>query len=354
MTRTWTKKSVATLTLLGLWGLGCGQSTVDDRFAGKPLLTIEGRMQDGLDSDTTRTKKPLKASLFWSRTGRFDLAEARNGAMVPDYSVVVAEEFPLTFRFHIFKAPKKELLINGKYAIGMILLYEDRMGQGRFVPGKTPIRGGAPFNAVFYAPERIESWESPIGLAIDAGMNEMQIPIRCNPQDEAAKKENEKTIYCERPLIGSKCESSKDCGPDGVCLKKVKGRTFPNGYCAVKKKRGGCVPVWTTEKVYKRNKKKWETFYMGTCDGDHYCRADEGYRCDTQEHFCLVPEPVVLDVTKDFFAAPLCFDRGELEGAGESSNPDEKNNEGADTSTDTSSDQMNSDPDSASSSTSAP
>lgn len=284
---------------------GCGASIIDDRYAGPPLHQATGTI---VGLDTLSSKNPLRASLFWSPDGHLDIH--RISTMFEDNSVKIQMEFPSSFRISVFKPPKKEWMVPGAgYAVGAMVVYEDTVGQGRFIPGRTPIRGGAPQTAIFYSPQPIHENSSPFRTPIGPGMMHLELPLPCGlvTFPKQAQKPNP---TCNADMVGSACSKDSDCAPGGICLHSLDEFVFKNGYCS-KPATPSCHPPGTValESIEEFNEKDrtTRTYLLKSCIRDTSCRKKEGYTCDAFIRGCIPASPIMLEIREGFQFSNLCF-----------------------------------------------
>lgn len=285
--------------------VACGNPTIDDRYAGKPLHQATGTII-GLDSAISRS--PLRASLFWSPNGRLDIGELAR--MHEDNSVKIQMEFPSTATISIFKPPKAEWMVQETgYAVGAIVIYEDTVGRGRFIPGRTPIRGGASQSAIFYSPEALHENASPFGAPIGPGMMHLDLPLPCGMVSFPEQTQNEGPT-CDVSRVGAPCTQAADCGLGGFCLKSLDEFVFKNGYCSKAASRS-CSPVGTvaleSADVFDEQRNERVAFLLKACDRDASCRKAEGYACDAFIRGCIPASPIELEVTDAFEFSDLCL-----------------------------------------------
>lgn len=287
---------------------GCGTPTIDDRYPGKPTLTVKG---DIVGFQEGGSQYPLKASLFWSPTGRFDAKNLKH--MHEDASVQVHMKFPSSFTLNVYKPPRKEWMVPGKgYAVGAVVVYEDTLGKGRYVAGRTPIRGGVFSTAVFYAPSVIPQEKSPFNTTIGPGMMSLDLPLPCGnvsfPDEPKGAPSSRK---CPTTNIGDPCTKNSDCAGPGICLSSLDGVRLPNGYCSLKGNRS-CPPSGAVAMgVFPQNSsatKIVSTYYLRACSRDSHCGRGDGYRCDPFTRACLPTEPVILEFEPKLSFQPFCYE----------------------------------------------
>lgn len=287
--------------------VGCGASTIDASYPGTPMLHMAGKIDAW---DDPPTSYPIRASLFWSSTGKFDLNAV--GSMHEDNSVRIEMDFPAAFTMSVYKAPEKPWEVSGKnYAVGAILVYEDRVGQGRFIPGKTPIRGGAPRTVVFYSKSHLAPQQSPFDMPIGPGMVQLDLPLPCG-NVEVGGTSSARLPGCPAGKIGSPCNEQKDCAQREECVKMFAGLEFREGYCS----RVGvldCLPEGSVAVGLSWHESDVKpdastSIVLRACQQDADCRSKEGYRCDRFVRGCLPVEPVILEMTSEIGIEAFCWE----------------------------------------------
>lgn len=312
------KLLTALVVCSALANLRCGSPTIDARYAGKPLLEMQGNIVGFVEGNY---RYPVRASLFWSPNGHLNNASLHQ--MREDNSVNIYMELPSSFNMSIHRPPRSEWMVSGKgYAVGTVILYEDRLGQRRFVPGKTPILGSTPSRVIFYSPREIPAQASPFKTSIGPGMMDLVLPLPCGvvkspdvPQGEAAG--------CPLGKIGAACNRDEDCGA-GECLKSLGSLPLRNGYC-VRRSMTSCQPVgalgFGVAFKDKKGKEDFRSYWVKSCSRELDCRYDEGYRCDPFAHACLPNPRVVLELTEGLDLEPYC-DRESDKALGEDASMD--------------------------------
>lgn len=289
----------------GFGAIGCGDPIIDDRYAGKPLHRATGTI---IGFEQERFKHPLRASLFWSPDGKLDISQVPH--MFEDNSVKIQMEFPSTAQISIFKPPKAEWMVPGAgYAVGAMVIYEDTVGQGRFILGRTPIRGGSANSAIFYAPKALHEHASPFRTPIGPGMMHLELPLPCGLVT-FPKQEQQPSPECNADFVGSACTHHAQCGPGGICLKSLEEFVFNNGYCS-KPASPRCHPPGTVAldslDEFNSEKATRTTFLLKSCDRDTSCRKQEGYACGTFIRGCIPAIPISLEISEQFQFSQLCF-----------------------------------------------
>lgn len=292
--------------------IGCGEPIVDRQYPGKPLLHVTGVVVD-IDMEPT-PQYPLRASLFWSPTGSFN--EQSIATMFQDNTVRVDLDLPATFTLTVFNPPKQEWAVPGRgYAVGTLILYEDRVGQGRFIPGQTPIKGGSPYSAIFYSPTQIDHVTSPFQTTIGPGMVRLSLPLPCGEVYFPSETQLP-TPECNVGKIGDPCQSAQDCAVHEYCLHYLEGQPLPNGYCS-RVATPACRPAQTVVmgglQTQDDGSQTTTDFLARSCVSDTQCRKSEGYVCDPFARACLPEEPMLLLVQQDFEFEALCEESAELD-----------------------------------------
>jgi hypothetical protein len=208
---------------------------MDQDYRGEALYHFQGQVQAFSGSFS---EHEFRVSLFWSPSGQTKIPA---NELVEQASASVAVHFPSSFEINVFYPPDQEVWINDgpMYAMALILVYEDLDDNREYTLGgaQDELRGGAADWVLFYAPEAIDSTLSPTGLDLAKGFSLVQIPINCRGTTYQIG-----TQDCGIPL-GNACQTDLQCGPNGICLKRVDQTEFFNGYCAGIVDPNGCDPI---------------------------------------------------------------------------------------------------------------
>lgn len=303
-TRRWSKALLG--TVLGATVASCGDPIVDSRYPGAPLLSVQGEIEGYQENGANY---PLRASLFWSPSGTFDASSMRS--MHEDNSVKVNMEFPSSFTLSVYRPPRPEWMVPGKgYAVGAVLVYEDTLGQGNYVPGRTPLRGGVLTTAIFYAPKEIAQAQSPFNTTIGPGMMDLSLPLPCG-SITFPEPSQKSSPSCDPVALGAPCKKNAECGSGGTCLSTLFDIRLNNGYCA-QKVVPGCQPANAVAVAVEALEEKLDetdsnqAYYLRACNRDNDCGRTDGYRCDPFTRACLPTVPVVLEFGTGLTLRPFC------------------------------------------------
>ncbi|MBI2566148.1 MAG: hypothetical protein HYV63_03820 [Candidatus Schekmanbacteria bacterium] len=299
--------SVAAAAVLALALGSCGDALVEHGYRGEPLFTFVGQIRSF--GEIQVGDWPIRASLFWSRTGRSD--EAMD-ALIEQRSVTVGVTFPSAFTVNVFEPPPPELGADAlsPYAVGLVLAYQDVDGNDAYTPGQDPeeLLGGATESAVLWVPQELAADESPTGRDLAAGFSIVHLPLPCGAFEPASGDAEDDCGVA----LGSACQSDADCGDAGVCLSAPDWSTFRNGYCVLPETVGGCAPLHgSLIGLFGLDSFGFEIgswYWFRVCTDDAECRLSESYGCDYVLSACWPRDPVWLDITRDFSVWPLCVE----------------------------------------------
>lgn len=276
-----------------LFAVGCGDALVTADYRGEPIISLEGRILDFSNAEVGET---LRASIFWPRS---DTTRASPTSLVEQTSIETRVTFPATFEINVFELPPLERLPPRPFHIGIVLVYSDTNGDGRFSEGE--LRGGSADLALMHTLEPIPREASPTGLPIARGFSVVHLPLACGFE----RPKSDFSDACGVPL-GASCTEDSQCGNEGMCIISDSFAEFPNGYCALDR-RVGCfpadgvpIPYWPQEA-----EEPIEVFGQ-SCVTDEDCRLDEGYLCYQEFGACLPAQPLLIDIFPEFTPAPFC------------------------------------------------
>ncbi|HOX43776.1 MAG TPA: hypothetical protein PK668_09260 [Myxococcota bacterium] len=219
-------------------GLAC-DPLVDEGYRGEPLFAFRGRV---VSYEGTLPGGELKVSLFWSPSGQSQVPveELREQA-----SASVSVDFPSVFEIRVFYPPGAEDLVaaDPPWGLALILVYQDRDGNGRFTPGASPseLVGGAEDRVLLYAPAPLPKEQSPTGAPLERGFSLAAVPLDCGGDYQGVQGTEE----CGVPL-GAACAADGDCGAQGVCLLELGAYALQRGMCAMRLTELGCQPLGGT------------------------------------------------------------------------------------------------------------
>ncbi len=211
---------------------------VGEGYRGEPLFSFRGRVES---YEGTLPGGELRVSLFWSPTGR---SQVPVEALREQASASVSVSFPSTFEIRVFYPPATADLVPGEHPWGLalILVYQDRDGDGCFTPGASPseLVGGAADRVLLYAPAPLPAERSPTGAALERGFSLAAVPLDCDGDHQGWHGTEDCGV-----ALGTPCAADADCGPDGAggaCLTRLGGYEIQGGMCAMQLVEGGCQP----------------------------------------------------------------------------------------------------------------
>ena len=255
--------------------LGCGDALVDQTYRGEPIIRLEGQLRSF--EPARPTTNAFYVSVFWSVNGETIIEPSM---LVEQDSVGVKVEFPNSFLLNVFDVPPDSAKVSAPikgtdYWLGMILIYEDVNGNGKF--DSAELRGGAEDTILIYTKSGISASLSPTGRKLSGGYQVMRLPISC---------------ACD-VRVGEACTSDADCGSEGFCVQELGGVNFSGGYCSVRVNGGNCLPAGSKAMLYPEvtiNDPSGipETLAYKKCANDSACRQNEGYLCC--QGVCRPPE----------------------------------------------------------------
>jgi len=263
---------VRTLLGMALLALGaCGDALTPEGYRGEELFSVKGQVVQF--QNLQPGSAALRIGVFWVPDGRVEAVDL--DMLVEQRSASVEVAFPATFDVRIFQPPSPEMLVaSGEYGIGLLLVYEDRDGNGRFTPGLTPseLVGGSDDTAVIYAPRALDAARSPTWRALEPGFQRSNVGLLCfGPIDQT----------CDLPY-GAACTDDFDCGfGEGICVTRAAGYTFDGGYCTAP--LGGVCDAPSLPRLATES----SGLLLAACASDADCRVEEGYACDTASGGCL-------------------------------------------------------------------
>ncbi|MCC6622220.1 MAG: hypothetical protein IT385_13230 [Deltaproteobacteria bacterium] len=265
------------LVALAALALSC-DATVDARYRGDPVFSFEGQLVqfEGLPEQS----HAFVTTLMWLTDLEADPATQgpRLASAIEQAAASVELRFPSTFRVDLFAAPEDRMLVPGTgYGVALVVVYEDRDGNGRLTLGASPseLVGGARYEALVYARDEAAARAAPFDEPIAGGFQLVRIPLFCGGEVEVPA--------CTTPL-GAACADDVDCGAEGVCLTELDGVSWPGGACALREDTVTCLPPEDAGAYITLDDELW---LIQGCDGDGDCR--QGYGCDELSLGC-VPE----------------------------------------------------------------
>jgi len=266
---------VRALALSGLAAVVSCDATVDARYRGEPVFTFEGQLVqlEGLPDQS----HAFVTTLMWLTELEADptTQAPRLDSAVEQATASVELRFPSTFRVDLFAAPEERMLVPGTgYGVALVVVYEDRDGNGRLTLGASPseLVGGAPYEAIIYARDEAAARAAPFEEAIAPGFQLVRIPLFCGDVSFPT---------CTTPL-GAACARGEDCGTGGACLTEADGVTWPGGACALREDTVTCLPPDDAGFYVTADDVLW---IIQGCDRDDDCR--DGYLCDDGGQGCL-------------------------------------------------------------------
>jgi hypothetical protein len=119
-----------------------------------------------------RQLAPFRLGIFW--------AQGTGAPVVQQFGLTVSD-FPAQYAVTIYAPPPEGVLQpaeEGRFALGLLIVYLDQNGDGRFNQGSDPVVGGADGRAVVYTPDGL--YDDRFGT-LDAGYHRMSIVSVCTP-----------------------------------------------------------------------------------------------------------------------------------------------------------------------------
>lgn len=146
---------------MGLLVLGCGDPLAGGAYLGEELLRLEGEVTVRNDvAEEELAEGALRLAIFWSESG---IEQAvKNPVSTIEQQAVTTSTFPSRFALSIHVPPSEGLVQDaragtGRYAVGLLLVYIDADGDGRWDSTVDELAGGAEETAVIYTPAGVES-----------------------------------------------------------------------------------------------------------------------------------------------------------------------------------------------------
>lgn len=143
---------------------------------------------DGFDrcaaNPPARQDAPFRLGIFW--------AQGTGAPVVQQFGLTVSD-FPAQYGVTIYAPPPQAVLQpaeEGRYALGLLIVYLDQDLDGRFSQGTDPVVGGADGRAVVYTPEGLS--DERFG-SLDAGYHRMSIVSICTPDGGELLAESDST-----------------------------------------------------------------------------------------------------------------------------------------------------------------
>ena len=142
------------LLSLAVLMVSCGQMAVDGHYRGEPLFAIRGTVS--VTATRSDLSGELRVALFWARPGSAGGAPL-DAVTAVEQEVGTASSFPARVALTVHERPGAELIatapdVQGTFALGMLLVYLDVDGDGRWDRGLEELVGAAPDAVVVYAP----------------------------------------------------------------------------------------------------------------------------------------------------------------------------------------------------------
>jgi hypothetical protein len=141
---------------------GCGDALVDARYAGEPLVVVQGSvLSDFTPEELNLTSGALAITLDWA-----ELDEAESP---PDVAVRITTDFPARYTLRIYGPPPAAAFFDapwsegGRIAVATPLLYMDDDGDGQWDAAKERVVGGAHDIVLLFThrPVHIDAVEPP-------------------------------------------------------------------------------------------------------------------------------------------------------------------------------------------------
>jgi len=134
---------------------GCGE-LADGNYRGEPLAELVGNVVVEEGAETPDGE--LRVGLFWS---------GEQSALLHEQDVATELEFPARYTLTVFNPPPEEAIreveqLEGAFAVGIPLIYQDLNGDGRLDLGVETIIGAAVEVALVYTDDELD-------IAVDWG-----------------------------------------------------------------------------------------------------------------------------------------------------------------------------------------
>lgn len=152
-------------TALGGGLSACGEPLVDGDYHGEALFELEGSVLlqkdywETLENPNGAPFPPgeLRLAVFWATNINGPSSQSVEAVDVVEQQAVTTTSFPAKFKMSLFTPPPAELLAEapegeGEVALGLVLVYTDKNGDGRWTREEDALVGGAPAQALVYTP----------------------------------------------------------------------------------------------------------------------------------------------------------------------------------------------------------
>ena len=190
------------------WAVGCGDVLTDASYQGDPVYVVRGQIHSFASSDELDAAH-LRASIFWNTQGD----PTKPAQLMEQPSMSAQVEFPSSFAIRIFQRPQTQHWVTSAeraYAQGLVLIYDDRQGNGRYDEGTDAFLGGSLSKGLIYAPKSLS--QSTLGTAsAPQGFSLVALPIPCRLFDDISTESGsmiEETPPCQNHYS---CPSDLEC-----------------------------------------------------------------------------------------------------------------------------------------------
>ena len=164
--------------LLTLFAVACADALVDLDYHGEPLFHLEGKVEQlespgftgtwgapgaqswDAEEEEALAQGQLQLAVFWSPDTKD--AKATGTVAAVEQQAVTTAAFPARYQLTLYRPPPANLLHQdpdgqGRYAIGLVIIYVDMDRNGVWNPEIDRLVGGASGRAIAYAPTGADS-----------------------------------------------------------------------------------------------------------------------------------------------------------------------------------------------------
>lgn len=299
---------IVAVLLVGGISLSCGEPLTQPSYRGEPLFRFTGQVAaQGVFSQAQR----IRLSIFWLPSG----GKTVQTEWVEQASASVDISFPSEFEVKVFQRPDPNVFFVDQ-ALGRLMLYDDLNGNNRR-DADEPFVGSAPNQGIVYTDRPLDYLDNQTGVSLPGGFTLIHYPLRCR-----SRLDRSRDVRCLVP-IGSPCETSDDCCPDGVdctrlgaaCLRDLVGQyPFPGGYCTARGVERACPGEWEDETAGVASRpvrfsllQRDAEVVLKACRSNDECRS--GYVCEPAYQVCLPERPVLLRMRQDYEIEEICEPR---------------------------------------------
>lgn len=294
----------ALLAVFCAGAMSCGDGLLDDGYRGERLFQFTGKVAT---TGGNPAYAALRSGVFWLPFDPTTLGPAYaertpieglgtlpglppDAALVEQSSIAVQVEFPGDFEINIFAEPPPEARGGRDLLYGVVLLYDDADGNGRYDEGE--MVGAATAQMVVYAEQALTAAnpDNTTDRPLDPGYALIELPLDCGATAPVFELDE---TYDVR--VGAGCApetAAADCGAGGTCLLEDLDSPLPGGYCVldIDAIPPDTDPPETMVEVETERDGVELIAYYKVCSKSASCR--EGYTC--QNDICLPRQPPAL------------------------------------------------------------